>query len=113
MTTMNSCARLADFIPAYNFVRRLEMLGGPTPNEYIRKVWTSEPDRFILYPTHQMLGLNITGEKLVGALPGQDCLDVLARKPGGEERRDGTADEVNIRRLEVIDHVRQRLGEVV
>ena len=30
-----------------------------TPYEYICKVWTSEPDRFILNPIHQMPGLNI------------------------------------------------------
>lgn len=29
-----------------------------TPHEYIAKIWTSEPDRFILNPSHQMPGLN-------------------------------------------------------
>jgi hypothetical protein len=28
------------------------------PYEYIAKIWTSEPDRFILNPIHQMPGLN-------------------------------------------------------
>ena len=49
---------LADFMAAYNFARRLKTLGGLTPYEYICKIWTSEPDRFILTPIHQMPGLN-------------------------------------------------------
>lgn len=49
---------LADFIAAYNFARRLKTLSGLTPYEYICKVWTSEPDRFIVNPIHQMPGLN-------------------------------------------------------
>ncbi|MGR3403848.1 MAG: IS481 family transposase, partial [Paracoccus sp. (in: a-proteobacteria)] len=32
--------------------------GGLTPYEYICKIRTSEPDRFILNPIHQMPGLN-------------------------------------------------------
>ena len=49
---------LADFLAAYNFARRLKTLSGLTPYEYICKIWTSEPDRFILDPIHQMPGLN-------------------------------------------------------
>src|SRR3546814_12729618 len=49
---------LADFIAAYNFGRRLKTLNGLTPYEYIAKVWTSEPNRFILTPIHQITGLN-------------------------------------------------------
>jgi transposase InsO family protein len=49
---------LADFMDAYNFARRPKTLCGLTSYEYICKIWTSEPDRFIPYPTHQMLGLN-------------------------------------------------------
>ena len=49
---------LADFLDAYNDARRLKTLNGLTPYEYICKVWTSEPDRFILNPIHQMPGLN-------------------------------------------------------
>ncbi len=49
---------LADFLNAYNFARRLKTLNGLTPYEYICKIWTSEPDRFILNPIHQMPGLN-------------------------------------------------------
>jgi transposase InsO family protein len=50
---------LHDFIEAYNFGRRLKTLKGLTPYEFICKQWTSEPDRFIIDPIHQMLGLNI------------------------------------------------------
>jgi transposase InsO family protein len=49
---------LADFLAAYNFARRLKTLGGLTPYEYICNTSTSEPDRFILNPIHQMPGLN-------------------------------------------------------
>jgi hypothetical protein len=45
---------LADFIAAYNFGRRLKTLKG----HYIGKIWTTEPDRFILNPIHRMPGLN-------------------------------------------------------
>ena len=49
---------LAEFINAYNFGRRLKTLKGLTPYEFICKQWTSEPDRFIINPIHQMPGLN-------------------------------------------------------
>ena len=49
---------LADFMAAYNSARRLKTLGGLTPYEYICKIWTSQPHRFILNPIHQMPGLN-------------------------------------------------------
>ncbi|GAL96880.1 transposase [Acetobacter tropicalis NRIC 0312] len=49
---------LNDFMAAYNFGRRLKTLNGLTPYEYICKIWTSEPDRFIINPTHQIPGLN-------------------------------------------------------
>lgn len=49
---------LADFMAAYNFAPRLKTLSGLTPYEYICKIWTSEPDRFILNAIHQMPGLN-------------------------------------------------------
>jgi transposase InsO family protein len=51
-------AHLADFLAAYNFARRLKTLSGLTPYEYLCKVWTSEPDSFIVNPIHQMPGLN-------------------------------------------------------
>lgn len=49
---------LADFLDAYNFGRRLKMLKGLTPYEFICKQWTAEPERFKLNPIHQMMGLN-------------------------------------------------------
>jgi hypothetical protein len=49
---------LADFLAACNFARRLKTLNGLTPYEYICKIWTSEPHRFIIDPIHQMPGLN-------------------------------------------------------
>ena len=50
---------LQDFTDAYNFARHLKTLKGLTPYEYICKCWTSQPDRFIIDPIHQMPGLNI------------------------------------------------------
>jgi transposase InsO family protein len=50
---------LSDFLNAYNYARRLKTLRGQTPYEYICKIWTSEPDQFILNPIYQMPGLNI------------------------------------------------------
>ncbi|MBS1064240.1 transposase [Gluconobacter wancherniae] len=49
---------LNDFMAAYNFGRRLKTLSGLTPYEYVCKIWTSEPERFIINPTHQIPGLN-------------------------------------------------------
>ena len=49
---------LRDFLDAYNYARRLKTLSGLTPYEYICKIRTSEPDRFIFNPIHQMRGLN-------------------------------------------------------
>ena len=58
---------LADFMAAYNFARRLKTLSGLTPYEHIAKVWTSEPDRFIVNPIHQMPGLNTYSVDALGA----------------------------------------------
>ena len=49
---------LGDFLAAYNYARRLKTLKGLTPYEYICKIWTLEPERFIIDPTHQMPGIN-------------------------------------------------------
>jgi len=49
---------LSDFVDAYNYARRLKTLSGLTPFEYICKIWTSEPERFTINPTHHKLGLN-------------------------------------------------------
>ena len=51
-------AHLADFVAAYNFARRLKILKGLSPYEYICNAWTKEPARFILDPIQQMPGLN-------------------------------------------------------
>ncbi len=51
-------SHLADFLDAYSFARRLQTLSGLTPYEYICSICTSEPQRFIVDPIHQMPGLN-------------------------------------------------------
>lgn len=43
---------LADFLAADTFARRLKTLGGHTPYEHICKIWSSDPDQFILEPIH-------------------------------------------------------------
>ena len=49
---------LDDFVSAYNFGRRLKILKGLMPYEFICKRRTSEPERFNLDPNHQMPALN-------------------------------------------------------
>jgi transposase InsO family protein len=49
---------LHSFIMAYNFARRLKTLKGLTPYEYICKIWTKEPERFIVNPFQHTVGLN-------------------------------------------------------
>ena len=49
---------LAQFLIAYNFAKRLKMLSGLTPYEYIGKCWQKEPERFRLNPHHHTVGLN-------------------------------------------------------
>jgi transposase InsO family protein len=49
---------LDQFIAAYNFARRLKTLKGLTPYEFICKIWTKEPQRFRINPTHQTPGPN-------------------------------------------------------
>ena len=51
-------AHLVDFVTAYNFARRLKILKGLSPYEYICRTWTKESGRFILDPIHQMSGRN-------------------------------------------------------
>ena len=51
-------AHLADFVTAYNFARRLKILKGLSPYQYICNAWTKEPGRFVFDPIQQMLGLN-------------------------------------------------------
>ncbi len=56
-----------NFMAAYNSARWLKTLGGPTPYEYICKIWTWKPDQFILDPIGQMPELNSYS---VGHVPG-------------------------------------------
>ncbi|SDX59048.1 hypothetical protein SAMN04488238_11118 [Roseicitreum antarcticum] len=49
---------LANFIAPYTFARRLKTLDRLTPCEYTCKIWTSDPDRFIPNPIHQVPGPN-------------------------------------------------------
>jgi len=49
---------MSDFVDAYNYARRLKTLSGLTPFEYICKIWTSEPERFKVNPTHHKSGPN-------------------------------------------------------
>ena len=51
---------LADFICAYNFGRRLKMLKGLTPYEFLCKAWAAQSERFRLNPLKQIPGLNIS-----------------------------------------------------
>ena len=60
-------AHLADFIAAYNFARRLKTLSGLTPYEYICRIRTSSPDRFIVNPIHQMESTAKCGAIAVGS----------------------------------------------
>ena len=51
-------AHLQSFVADYNFARRIKTLKGLIPYDFICKQWTTEPDRFIINPIHQMPGLN-------------------------------------------------------
>jgi len=51
-------AHLQDYLDAHNVARRLKTLRGLTPYEYICRIRTSEPDRFIVDPIRQRPGLN-------------------------------------------------------
>jgi transposase InsO family protein len=49
---------LQAFMMAYNFAKRLKILRGLTPYEYICQCWHKEPERFTINPYHHTLGLN-------------------------------------------------------
>ena len=51
-------AHMQTFLMAYNFAKRLKALKGLTPYEYICKIWSEDPDRFIINPHHHTVGLN-------------------------------------------------------
>ncbi len=44
------------FLDAYNHARRLKTLRGLTPYEFICQIWTQQPDRFRLNPSHYIPG---------------------------------------------------------
>lgn len=48
---------LNNFLNAYNFAKRLKILKGLTPYEYIIQQWQNEPNRFNLNPDQHMAGL--------------------------------------------------------
>ena len=50
---------LQRFVGAYNDGRRLKTLRGLTPFECICRIWTKEPERVRLDPSHHMPGPNI------------------------------------------------------
>ena len=43
-------SHLADFVTAYNFARRLKTLKDLTAHQYICRLWTKEPKKFIFSP---------------------------------------------------------------
>ena len=49
-------AHLQLFVDAYNHARRLKTLRGLTPYEHVLQVWTKEPERFRLDPSHHIPG---------------------------------------------------------
>ena len=40
------------FLMVYNLVSRFKNLKGKSPYDFIKAVWTIEPERFIANPTH-------------------------------------------------------------
>ena len=49
---------LTTFVMAYNFAKRLKILKGLTPHEYICQQWQQHPERFLSDPSHLTLGLD-------------------------------------------------------
>ncbi len=49
-------AHLQLFVDAYNYARRLKTLRGLTPYEHVLQVWTKEPERFRIDPSHLIPG---------------------------------------------------------
>lgn len=46
------------FLMAYNLASRLKTLKGKSPYDFIKAMWTTEPERFIANPVHFNVGLN-------------------------------------------------------
>lgn len=84
--------RLENFTADCNFSRRLKPLSGITPYGYLCKICTSEPNRLILNPVHQMPGMNIWAAAAVtSGMP--DGIDGFANgcrmdAPGGNPLHD-------------------------
>jgi hypothetical protein len=51
-------AHLQPFVDAYNHARRLKTLRGLTPYEHVLQVWTKDPERFRLEPSHHIPALH-------------------------------------------------------
>jgi hypothetical protein len=49
---------LHGFIQAYHFARHLKTLQGLMPYEYLCKIGTTQPERFVANPIPLMTGLN-------------------------------------------------------
>jgi transposase InsO family protein len=49
---------VSDVVGTYNHARRLKPLNGLTPFEDICKIWTREPEKVMVNPTHHKPGLN-------------------------------------------------------
>src|SRR4051812_7456890 len=83
--------RIAQFVAAYNFGRRLKTLKGLTPYEFICKRWTSEPDRFTLTPPQQTPELNgksrSRSRRIVAG--GGEVIAALGRGEGVDEAAKG------------------------
>ena len=62
------------FLGADNHACRLEALRGPTPCEFTWQVWTREPDRFRIEPSHHALELNTCAHD-------DQCVQRAARSP--------------------------------
>lgn len=62
-------AHLQMFLDAHNYARRLKTLRGLTPYEFVCKIWTEQPRRFRVDPTHLTPGQNSTSG---GGLGGRD-----------------------------------------
>lgn len=57
ITSSGNCTHWKKIIAA-SFARRLKTLSCLTLHEYIRRIWKSEPDRFIQNPLYRTPGLN-------------------------------------------------------
>ncbi len=66
MTHHQPGIHLTNFINAYNYARRLKTLSDLTPYEYICKMWTNQPEKFILNPNHHKQPCRVGGTRSIG-----------------------------------------------